>query len=95
LLTEARALREEVNERLATPQRETENDGSGTNQAAQESADDGPHEIPVTTEADNSGTADDSTDTDSVAVDVDAELESIRDEVEAERDQSDDWAPDS
>jgi hypothetical protein len=95
LLTEARALREEIDKRLGTPRRRTGNDGQDTSLAPPEPTDVGPHEIPVTAEGDNPVTAQDNKDANSAEVDVDAELESIRDEVNAERDQSDDWAPDS
>lgn len=100
LLTEAKSLREEVDRRI----REAERDGRGGGRRRRpveadtaRRASDGVHEIPVTaegaptpdTEDVDAPTADES----EASVDVDAELESIREEVEEERERSANWEP--
>jgi hypothetical protein len=94
LLAEARALRDEVDERVRDGRLgERTRDGSGDSQPTGTGETDG-HTIPVTPEGrdpDRVSATEDPAD----EVDVDAELESIRDEVEEEQERSAEWEPDA
>ena len=107
LLTEAQSLREEVDRRIREAERDGRG-GTGRRRPVEadsdgrESAD--VHEIPVTAEGAptpdsedvDAPTVDDGqspADESQSSVDVDAELESIREEVEEERERSANWEP--
>jgi hypothetical protein len=101
LRTADAARRDERRERLGRPRSEPRTDRA----SAGRSSADASHDIPVSSEgesprapeADTTGTTDttDTQDDDPVTIDVDAELESIREEVEDERERSASWSPNS
>ena len=106
LLAEARALREEVDDRIRTAEANSRRDRR-TGAAATGHRDErrtGAHDIPVVAEGDPSPDTEDidapttdgatAMDTEARTVDVDAELESIKEAVEDERERSAAWQPD-
>lgn len=100
LLTEAQSLREDVDRRIREAERDGRQEASRRRTAGDDTdrgGSDGVHEIPVTAEGAPSPESEDvdapTEDGGGAPVDVDAELESIREEVEEERERSSNWEP--
>jgi len=97
LRTAESARRDERRERLGRPRSAARTGRAG----AVGPSDDESHDIPVSSEGespadteDDNADRTDTEDVDPVTIDVDAELESIREEVEDERERSASWSPD-